>query len=122
MQLADLINNIDEIKPNQYGKEIKTLWLNEIEAKVAREIVNCYNKEYNFENYDYDLHNEKVLILPDEFCDVYASYICAKIDFYNAEYERYNNFAMLHNQAFEEAAKYYRRKYTPRQDNNLNPF
>ncbi len=121
MQLGELIANVDEIKPNQYSKEIKVAWLNEVEAKIVEQIISRY-KEIEFTKYDYDLDVEKELIVPDEFCDVYMNYICSKIAFYNAEYPRYNNFASLYNQSFEDVAKYYRRKHKPLQRHNLKPF
>lgn len=123
MQICKLFAMIDELKPNQYDKEIKIQWLNEIEFKVIEQIINMA-EGFNivFKPYDYDLDNEKHLQIPDPFIDVYSSYIYAKIDFHQSEYDRYNNDVALFNSAFDEFSSWFRRKHMPKQRANQGPF
>ena len=117
MNLAKMISLCDESKPNQYDTEEKTQWVTEVEKMTVDEILNrAEENEIEFEKYDYDTDAEKELLIPDAFIDVYLHYLMAKIDFFNAEYERYNNDMVMFNNSYERFAAYYRRNHMPKQN------
>lgn len=73
-------------------QKTKTAWMSEVEGMVIEEILNrAEGNEIEFEGYDYDLDAEKTLLVPDRYADLYRNYLYAKVDYANAEYERYNN-------------------------------
>jgi hypothetical protein len=123
MQLGQLIATIDTMKPNHYDKDLKTDWVNEIEFKIINQIYNRIkgnNKVY--EPYKYDEDVEKDLTLPQQFNDVYLGYLAAKIDFMNAEYERYNNNVALFQAAFNDCAAWYKRSYNQKPSADITPL
>lgn len=114
MTLAGLLAMVDEIRPNEYSTEIKTMWANEIEQMVYRNVLSrCLFPPDQPEQLNYAENPEQVLVVPDEFGDVYTGYLYTKIDFANGEIERYNNDAMMFGAAFDEYAKWYRRTHLP---------
>ena len=38
MTLAEIIAQVDEIKPNAFSNEAKTIWINEIEGKIQTDV------------------------------------------------------------------------------------
>lgn len=123
MQLARLIAMVDDTKPNQYGNDVKVQWINEIENKCIEQVINRaegFNLGYVKHNYDEDEETE--LLIPDSFLDVYINYIYAKIDFNNAEYDRYNNDVALYQASFDDYAAWFRRNNMPKQKHSLGPF
>lgn len=46
MTIEEIFNYVDEVKPNNYSKEIKTHWLNELEGKIQNEIMLLAQPEY----------------------------------------------------------------------------
>jgi hypothetical protein len=118
MTIAELIAVVDEVRPNQLSKQLKTMWLSEIEHRVFEEVVSraidfCPN--FVFKPYVYDLNDETELMIPDVYGDVYRSYIYSKIDYALGEIDRYNNDAALFQAAWDDFAGWYRRNHYPKE-------
>ena len=112
MELGKMIAMVDQMKPNQYTKEMKTKWLSEVESTVVNEIFNvAYGEDVVFDGYDYNKDMEKELMIPDTNLDIYQYYLFAKIDYQNSELERYNNDTAMYYAALEDYAKHYRRTH-----------
>lgn len=122
MTLAKLISMVDEMKANQYDSEMKTVWLSEVEGMVVEEILNrAEGNEIEFTSYDYNQDAEKELLVPDRYTDLYRNYLYAKIDYANAEYERYNNSVTMFEASYSTFAQHYRRTHMPKQSAMLPP-
>ncbi len=116
MYLVELINLIDEEKPNQYSPEQKVRWLSEIEGIIVDDILNNYEgEEIKFEAYDYSKDQETALLVPDRYTDIYVNYLSAKIDFNNMETEQYNNDVAMFESSLEQYKKFYIRTHMPKQ-------
>lgn len=115
MTLSELISVVDQLRPSHYDKDQVTGWVNEVESKAVREVINmAEGGEDIFVPYLYDEHSENVLRIPDDHQDVYITYILAKMDFFNAEYDRYNADASLYEAAWQDYAADYRRRNRPK--------
>ena len=114
MTLAELIAQADELRPNMFSKEMKTSWINEVESKVVKQVINkaLWNHD-TFTPYEYELNAETSLRIPDEHCDVYRTYLFAQMDYANAELDRYNADAAMHRAAWDDYAAEYRREHYP---------
>lgn len=116
MKVSEAIARVDSIRPNQYGKDLKTEWLSEVEGIVVDDILNGFEEnDLEFSGYNYELDNEKELLVPDRFCDLYINYIIAKIDYYDGETESYINDATMYQAAIDNFAKWYTRNHMPKQ-------
>ena len=116
MYLAELINLIDEEKPNQYLPEQKVRWLSEVEGIIIDDILNNYEgEELKFEAYDDSKDQETKLLVPDRYTDIYINYLSAKIDFNNMETEQYNNDVAMFESSLEQYKKFYIRTHMPKQ-------
>lgn len=115
MTLAEIIASVDEMNPNQFSAQQKTRWINEVEHKVVEEVINrSEGFLIIFRPYVYEVNAETVLKVPDQYADVYTSYLLAKIDFVNSDIERYNNAVAMHDAAFREYAAWFRRTHKPK--------
>lgn len=114
MTLAELIAEVDVYRPNHYDYDMKTGWVNEVEEKAVKTVINraLFNK-IEFTPYSYDLNAETELLIPDSHKDVYETYIFAKMDYVNAEIDRYNADAAMHDAAWREYAAEHRREHYP---------
>ena len=76
MTLAQLIAEVGELRPHQYGTDHMTAWVNEIEARAVREVINraCGN-DVEWTPYTYDQDADKTLQIPDEHKAVYETYL-----------------------------------------------
>lgn len=113
MTLQETIEKCDKLKPNQYDEKEKTDWINELELRVVRDIL---QKHEGYEEYvfmPYETGEEAVLIVPEPYSDLYIKFLFCQIDLYNAEIDRYNNSAALFNAAFSDYQLYFRRTHMP---------
>ena len=115
MTLAQLIAEVGELRPHQYGTDHLTAWVNEIEARAVREVINraCGN-DVEWTPYTYDQDADKTLQIPDEHKAVYETYLFARIDYTNGEIERYNADAAMQDSAWHDYAAWYRREHRPK--------
>lgn len=117
MKLATLIARIQVLRPSQYDEQQLTEWVNEVEAQVVETILNrASGNNIQLEPYDIAVDAEKELLVPDENCDLYLHYLAAKIDFWNAELDRYNNDVAMYSASWQTFASKYRRTHIPKVD------
>ena len=115
MKVIDVIEKVDDLKPNSYSFETKVSWLSQLEEKIYEELVKTHDNPLNIGYSELNEDNtEMELIAPDRFEEMYIVWIFTKIDFYNGEMSRYNNSALLFNTLYQEFANYWNRTYMPK--------
>lgn len=96
MTLEKLISLVKEEKPNTFSESKLTEYVNDIEAEVAEQFLT------DAPIYDWEEDQEALLLAPRPYDKLYVSYVKAKIDYANEEYESYTNNATQHAQDFKE--------------------
>lgn len=117
MTIGKILSQIDAIKPNQYTQDEKVRWLSELDAEIFDTITKT-NKTDAFTPYNpsSETITSQELLVPDDYAKVYLSYLSSKIDFWNGEYTRYNNSAVLYNNDLLSFANYWTRNHLPAQN------
>lgn len=110
-----VIERVDAVKPNAYGEEDKTRWINQLDGMVQRIVM----QKDEAVQYSYPDDMDKELLIPFPFEDTYVFYVMAQIDFLNREYDNYNNAMTMFNNAFEDFKKAYIRENMPKQHGNF---
>lgn len=94
MTIIEAINEVNNLKPNDYGNEDKIKWLYRLDQQIKQEI--CDTHRYNegeteptLENYD-SQHTNTVLLVPAPYDELYIHFLAAQIDYYNREYDGFN--------------------------------
>lgn len=115
MKVIDVIERVDDLKPNSYLFETKVSWLSQLEEQIYDDLIKTHDNPLNIEYKKLSEDNtEMELIAPDRFEEMYVAWLFTKIDFYNAEITRYNNSALLFNTLYQEFANYWNRTYMPK--------
>lgn len=99
MTLQEVIDFVDDIKPNAFSTKVKVRWLEELDSHIAAEVL--VMNPIDLENVKYsedDLSME--LLVKKPYDDIYPMWLGAKIDFANGEYEKYQNSMMQYNQHY----------------------
>lgn len=109
MIVSEAIEKVKERKPNAYEDHTLLEWLNEIEARVQRELLDTAPE--GIFTYEIERDMERELLLPKPYDVVYLHYIIAMIEFNQQEYDAYNNTIELANATFSDAQKYYNDTY-----------
>lgn len=126
MTLSEVIAKVQELKPSEYDKVELTQWVNEVEFMAVDQVINRAEPkpgetDTEYKAYDYELDAERELLIPDQFSDCYISYLFSKIDFNNAEIERYNLDAAQFEAEWQAYAAWYRRSHFPRRARERRP-
>ena len=106
MTVIEILNRVDELKPNTFPQKMKENWLMELEAKALR-LMSQYEEEIP----EAELHMDDA--------EIYVLWLFAMIDFHNEEYEKYNNSMAMFQTAYSEFERRYNRTHTHRQTRNV---
>lgn len=116
MNIREVIDKVDGLKPNTYSTEDKVRWLSHLEASVYKEVINKHHPicdhVHHFEGFDPDFLEQS---LKAEFPhdEMYVAYLKMKIDEENGETARYNNSATLYNSLWDAFCKDYHSSHKP---------
>jgi len=142
MTILEAITQTRNVKPNQYDDNLLVRWLSEIEGLIYHEYIVWHlpkeepkmvpeeeletdveqpvDPEPEFPRmYDPETDMDTVLFVPDPYSSVYVQFLCAQIDYYNGEMNRYNNSMVMYNVALKAFIDYYNRNHMPNQDNYI---
>jgi len=109
MTVQEVLAEVDELKPHQFDENLMVKWLNDVEARIHKQILSNYVYEEELEEYvpltADDMERE--LCIKELYTDVYKFYLFAMIDFYNNETARYQNSYTMFNALYQEFANYW---------------
>lgn len=116
MTIMEVLNRIDELKPNSYSTSEKIRWLSTLDGLVKTRVIDTHEggESVRFNGYTEDINLDTVLLIEDLYADVYIKWLETQIDYANGEYGKYNNTAMAFNSAFTEYTNYYNRTHMPK--------
>lgn len=109
--IQNVIDFVDEIKPNAFSNEVKTRWLNECEGLVQTEVFLFAPKEILV--YRYEQHKNTPLLVDPPHDKLYWTYLAAMVDFANGEYNKYQNSMQMFNSFFGEFMRWFATNYRP---------
>ena len=116
MNIKECIDQVDNVKPNQYTIEDKVEWLSYLDGTIINDVLKThegYDGRYDeFEDYSPDKLAAS-LIVQSPYDRLYTAYLKMKIDEENGETARYNNSATMFNAYMTEFKKYYNKTHMP---------
>lgn len=111
----EIIEAVDDCKPNALPERQKFRYLAELEGKIAADVllVDIANIRELERKYPRDLDTEPLVTHPHQ--DVYTLWLEAKIDQANGEYNKYQNGMEAFNAAYGNFVRWFARTYSPAQ-------
>lgn len=115
MTIAEAINKIDSIKPNNYSLPEKIAWLSTLDGKIKVNIIDTHEgkESVSFSGYSDDTNMGTDLLVPAPFDNIYLRWLEAQIDYANGDYTKYNNAIIMYNAEYDDFAKHYTRNNMP---------
>lgn len=115
MTIQDVLNLVDELKPNTMSVSAKVAFINEIEGKVHTEIIMRHEhtaEEEDMPSYDpTDLTDE--MLVEEPYHMLYVYWLEAKLDEQYREWDEYNNHRALFDAAWKEFAEHWTSTHMP---------
>lgn len=125
MTIKECIDQVDNVKPNQYSIEDKVQWLSFLDGIIINDVLKThedYDHKYDeFDGYSVDRLGQG-LIAEKPYDSLYVMYLKMKIDEENGETARYNNSATMFNSYMNAYRKHYNKVHMPLQQNRMRIF
>jgi len=99
MKLLSAIERVMLEKPNAFSESQLVVFINECEAIVQEFLGVDFEERIE---YDWSYDREEDLIAPSPYDVIYISFLKAKIDYVNEEYESYANNQAMHEDDMEK--------------------
>lgn len=113
MKVNEVIELVDELKPNNYTAARKIEWLNRIERQIYENIIMTHEHDGVKELEPYIEESEDELLAPSPYDELYRWYLESQIDISNQEINKYNNSSALFNEAYGAYSNWYNRNHMP---------
>ena len=116
MTIREIIEHIDENKPNAYSDKQKLHWIALLDGKIAADLMMMAPEEIrNLFDYKYpeDMEREPLITFPHD--DIYPAWLECKIDREDHEDSRYQNSVAVYNAIWEDFACWFLNNYDPAQ-------
>ena len=114
-KISDIIQLVDDMKPNAYTERTKLGWIAELDGKVAANVMLMSIADIRQMNYSYPeaLNFETLVEFPHD--GMYQHWLEAKIDYANGEYNKYQNSMEQFNAHYGDFVRWFTRSYEPAQ-------
>ena len=115
MEIREIIERVDRLKPNMIDEEQKIRWLSEVDGQVWHEIITQHEGApmEEFTGYTDTTPPQTKLLVPFPYDNLYIHYLSAQIDLYNQELGKYNNDSQLYNTALKNYSDWYTAHHMP---------
>lgn len=114
-KIRDIIQLVDELKPNAFSEEAKLKWIAELDGKVAANVMLLSIGDIRQMDYSYPeaMEHETLVEFPHD--SMYQHWLEAKIDYANGEYNKYQNSMEQFNAHYGDFVRWFVRLYDPAQ-------
>lgn len=115
MTIAQAISQSSARKPGPFTDADKTIWLSRLDGQIDAEIIRTHEgaPEKAFTPYTQDTDTGTELIAPAPYDKMYVTYLMAQMDFYAADFDRFNNMQRRFEAEYQEFASWYNRNHMP---------
>lgn len=120
MTVRELLNFVNDVKPNAYNESTLLQYLNEVESMVWQEVLHKDPANYISLVTPDDDDVELTMVKPFDKC--YSHYIQAMIDFQNEESVSYQNNMEMFNSVFLDYKKYMQRTDSAANDHRFRNY
>ncbi len=112
MKIKEAIRRANNLRANTIEDEQKYAWASDLDGQIAE----MMGRDAPVS----DFPDDRELLMPPPYEEIYQLYLVAKIDYYNNEIDLYTNDLMVYEEALAEAKAWWRRSNKPPQRGNWN--
>ena len=114
MTVQEAIARADALKPNAVPEAEKIRWLSSIEGYLKHEIADTHEGWADVPEEGRTPSLTDTLFVPPPYDGLYVSWIMARIDFVNGEFDSYGNVMAMFNSEYSAFADHVNRTMTPK--------
>jgi len=119
MKISDVINWVDEVKPNAFPDPVKVEWLSALDGRIAANVFLLAPLEMEMLPYVYPRDMDMELLVHPPHDDIYSLWLQAKVDEANGEYKKFHNTSQIFNAHYTDFVRWFADTYNPAQGYNM---
>lgn len=119
MTISEALAKFKTLHPSGIEEKVLVDFLSELDGRVAEEILESADAAGMGLPYDPDSDRNKTLLVPFPHDSIYITWLQAKTDYHNNEYDRFNNDMILFNTEWTSYANTYLRRHGTTQANQM---
>lgn len=115
MTIAQVLRRIDEVQPSSEDREQMIRWLRDLDEEIYTDVI-CKHEGWEAvapPDYTEETDEERELLVPDRWGDMYVHWLQSKIDFNLQEYARFNNSSAAFQSEMMDYRCWYNREHMP---------
>lgn len=101
MKVCDVIERVNEIRPNVFSDERKLEWIGTLEGQIMADVLEWPQEKIAENEFAYSDDMERELLVKWPHDSIYVQLLIARIDEANGEYDKYENSMRIFNAVFE---------------------
>ena len=115
MTIAQALSQSSAWKPGPFTGADKTAWLSQLDGQIDAELIRTHEgaPEEEFAPYTAETDADTELIAPAPYDKMYVTFLMAQMDFYAADYDKFNNMQRRFEAEYQEFASWYNRRHMP---------
>ena len=115
MTILEALGRVDSLRHNTFTQAEKIRWLAQVDGLVDRELRCTHEPKQTepFQCYDEQTPLDQPLLVPSPYDELYLHYLCAQMDYYHAEYDRYNRSMAMYQAVRTAFVNEYNRTHRP---------
>ena len=121
MRIKDLFKRVEEVLANDWPKDLKLAWLNDIERMVIDEVYATHEmstednlRAVEFKGYSEETDPNTELLVQDPYAVLYQYYLEAQIARANGDKQQQQDATTLFDNAYLTYRRYINRMYAPK--------
>jgi len=115
VKVSDVIEWVDEVKPNAFSDAVKVQWLSALDGRIAADVLLFAPEEVERLPYVYPGDMDRELLVAPPHDDIYSLWLQARVDEANGEYDRYQNSSQIFNAHYSKFVRWFADTYRPAQ-------
>ena len=113
LTVEEILQAVDDLKPNSFSREDKVAWLRAFDGQIRRELVATHRGGEDLPSPEQG-QEDRFLLVPEPYGrDLYLTYLENRMDHYNGDTGRYNNSLDQLSGAYTAFARWYHRTHLP---------
>lgn len=115
MTILEAISRVDSLRHNTFSQAEKIGWLSQADALVWEELHRTHEGAdgQTFSGYDPGTPLDQPLLVPAPYDELYLHYLEAQMDYYHAEFDRYNRSMAMYQAVRSAFVNHYNRTHLP---------
>lgn len=124
MTIAQALEKSAAVKPGMFSDDEKIAWLSQLDAQIDAEVIRTHEGApaaafIPYTSGDGGWDTQTMLLAAAPYDKMYVTFLMAQMDFYHADYDKFNNNQRRFEAEYMDFVSWYNRMHMPRRESEI---